>query len=100
MTMKSANPHRGSDFEDFLKNEDWHDEVNTRAVKKQLAIQLARALEETGLTKTELAARMRTSRAAAARLMDPENHALNLATMSKAAQVLGKRLDIQLVENI
>jgi predicted glycosyltransferase len=97
MTMKFANPHRGSGFEDFLKEEGWYDEVNTRAVKKLLALQLAQALAETGLTKTELAARMRTSRAAVARLMDPDNHALNLATMSKAAQALGKRLDIQLV---
>ena len=97
--MKSANPHRGSDFEDFLKNEGWYDEINARAVKKLLTLQLAQALAETGLTKTELAARMRTSRAAVARLMDPDNNALNLATMSKAAQALGKRLDIQLVEN-
>ena len=97
--MKSANPHRGSDFEDFLKDEGWHDEVSARAVKKLLAFQLARALAETGLTKQELAARMKTSRAAVARLMDPENHALNLMTISKAAQALGKRLDIQLVEN-
>ena len=97
--MKSANPHRGSDFETFLKDEGWHEEVSARAVKKLLALQLNQALTETGLTKTELAAKMKTSRAAVARLMDPENHALNLTTMSKAAQALGKRLDIQLVEN-
>ena len=98
MSMKSTNQHRGSDFEEFLKDEGWYDEVSAGAVKKLLAFQLAQALEETGLTKTELAARMKTSWAAVARLMDPENHALNLTTMSKAAQALGKRLDIQLVE--
>jgi DNA-binding Xre family transcriptional regulator len=97
--MKNANPHRGSAFEDFLHEEGLYEEVTARAVKKLLAWQLSRALDETGLTKTELAARMRTSRAAVNRLLDPDNPALNLQTMDKAARALGKRLDIHLVES-
>lgn len=95
---KNINPHRGSNFDDFLQEEGLYDEVNARAVKKLLAWQLSRALDETGLTKTELASRMQTSRAAVNRLLDPENPSLNLQSTDKAARALGKRLDIQLVE--
>jgi DNA-binding Xre family transcriptional regulator len=95
---ENLNPHRGSSFDDFLQEEGLYDEVNARAVKKLLAWQLSRALDETGLTKTELASRMQTSRAAVNRLLDPENPSLNLQTMDKAARALGKRLNIQLVE--
>ncbi len=95
---KNANPHRGSDFDEFLLEEGLYEEINARAVKKLLAWQLSQALDETGLTKTELAARMRTSRAAVNRLLDPDNFSLNLSTMDKAARALGKRLDIHLAE--
>jgi hypothetical protein len=95
---KNSNPHRGSNFDEFLLEEGLYEEVNARAVKKLLAWQLSQALDEIGLTKTELAARMRTSRAAVNRLLDPDNFSLNLSTMDKAARALGKRLDIHLAE--
>lgn len=95
---KNSNPHRGSDFDDLLLEESLYEEVNAKAVKKLLAWQLSQALDETGLTKTELASRMHTSRAAVNRLLDPDNFSLNLATMDKAARALGKRLDIHLAE--
>ncbi len=62
--LKNINSHRGSDFDDYFEEEGLYDEVNARAAKKLLAWQLLQALDETGLIKTELAARMRTSRAA------------------------------------
>jgi DNA-binding Xre family transcriptional regulator len=96
--IKNSNPHRGSNCDEFLIEEGLYEEVNARAVKKLLAWQLSQALDETGLTKTELAARMRTSRAAVNRLLDPDNFSLNLQTMDKAARALGKRLDIHLAE--
>jgi DNA-binding Xre family transcriptional regulator len=97
MTGKMSNPHIGSDFDDFLKQEGLYEEVNAGAAKKFLAMQLSHALAESRLTKTELAARMRTSRAVVNRLLDPENMAVNLQTMSKAAGALGKRVEIRLV---
>ena len=94
---ENSNPHIGSDFDDFLKEEGLYEEVNAGATKKLLALQLSQALTENRMTKTELASRMRTSRAAVNRLLDPENLALNLQTMSKAAGALGKRMEIRLV---
>jgi len=97
MTQKS-NPHIGSRFDDFLKAEGLYAEVNAGAAKKLLALQLSQALEENSITKTELASRMRTSRAVINRLLDPDNLALNLQTVSKAATALGKKIEIRLVE--
>jgi DNA-binding Xre family transcriptional regulator len=94
---ENSNPYIGTDFDDFLKEEGLYEEVNAGATKKLLALQLSHALAENRMTKTELASRMRTSRAAVNRLLDPENLALNLQTMSKAAGALGKRMEIRLV---
>jgi hypothetical protein len=96
MTQKS-NPHIGSHFDDFLKAEGLYAEVNAGSAKKLLALQLSQALEENSITKTELASRMRTSRAVINRLLDPDNLALNLQTASKAATALGKKIEIRLV---
>jgi hypothetical protein len=45
-----------------------------------------------------MAARMRTSRAALNRLLDPTNPSVTLQTLQKAAQVIGKRLRLELVD--
>lgn len=96
--VQDNNPHIGSSFDDFLKEEGLYTEVNAGAAKKLLALQLAQALKDKSITKTELASKMHTSRAVINRLLDPENLALNLQTVSKAAAALGKRVEIRLVE--
>lgn len=48
------------------------------------------------LTKTAMAQRMRTSRAALNRLLDESDTSLTLGTLSNAATVLGKKLRIEL----
>lgn len=89
--------HAGSSFDDFLIDTGINAEVSARAVKRVLAWQLEQLMTEEHITKTELAERMNTSRAAVNRLLDPNNTSINLHTMEKAAQTLGKRLEIQLV---
>jgi plasmid maintenance system antidote protein VapI len=54
-------------------------------------------MESQNLSKTEMARRMRTSRAALERLLDPENRSVTLHTMDKAARSLGKRLRLTLM---
>jgi len=46
--------------------------------------------------KTQRAALMKTRRASINRLLDPENAAVNLQAMEKAARAVGNRLEIQL----
>ena len=96
---KNRNPHRGSDFDDFLREEGIFEDVNAAAAKRVLAWQVEQALQAQHLTKTELAARMKTSRAAVDRLLNPENLSINLKTMERAASALGKKITIQLVES-
>ncbi len=45
----------------------------------------------------EMARRMHTSRAALDRLLDPENNAVTLITLQKAATVVGRQLRLELV---
>ncbi len=86
----------GSSFDDFLAEKGIEAEVTARAVKRVLAWQLLQLMEQQQMTKTALAARMKTSRAALNRLLDPDNTSVSLHTMEKAATTLGKRLEIEL----
>ena len=89
--------HRGSDFRAFHKKEGILEEVEERAMKKALALQLEKLLAQNEITKAEMAARMNTSRAAVDRLLDGTNSALTLATLGKAARALGLKIKIELV---
>ena len=61
------------------------------------AHQLEKALAEEGLSKSELARRMQTSRPALDRLLDPENESVTLATLEKAARAVGRTLRLELL---
>ena len=87
----------GSSFDDFLTEEGLTDEVESGAIKKIIAYQLQETIKKERLSKTALAARLETSRAAVDRLLDPENESITLLSLKKAANVLGKKLRFELV---
>ncbi len=91
------NPNRGSSFEDFLKEEGILDASNAIAVKRVLAWQIEEAMRTQHITKSAMAARMRTSRSQLERLLDPEKTGVSLETMQRAAAVVGRELRIELV---
>ena len=93
----NKNKHRGSDLRDFLRDEGVLEEVEARAVKRVLALRLAALAHEQSVTKSEMAARMKTSRAAVDRLLDADNPSVTLATLGKAARALGRKVKIELV---
>ena len=98
--MKSKaekNIHRGSDFNDFLSEEGILPEVEALALKRVVAIELQKILEREHVTKTELAARMNTSRASLDRMLDPENPSLTLSSLGKAAAALRHRVEMRFV---
>ena len=100
MTTKAArkaNPHIGSDFDDFLREEGVYDQAEAVAVKRVLAFELERNMQKAKLTKTDMAKRMGTTRAQLDRLLNPENPATTLQTLVKAAGAVGKRVKISLV---
>ena len=87
----------GSSFDDFLREEGIYEEVTARAIKRVIARQLGVLMHEQGLTKSELAKRMDTSRAQLDRLLDPDNESVTLATLTRAAQAVGRNLRMELV---
>jgi len=94
---EGLNPaHLGSDFEDFLREEGLFETVQVLAVKKVIAYKLLELMREEHLTKDALAKRMRTSRTALDRLLDPENPSVTLATLGKAACALKRTLRVEL----
>jgi antitoxin HicB len=86
----------GSDFDGFLAEEGILEKTERVAIKRVLALQLLELMSEKNLSKTEMARRMETSRAALNRLLDPENKSVTLQTMERAARVLGKHLHLTL----
>jgi DNA-binding Xre family transcriptional regulator len=86
----------GSNFDDFLKEEKIYEQTQAAAIKRVVAYQIAEEMKKKKLTKTEMASRMKTSRAALERLLDPENASITLITLERAASVLGKKLSVQL----
>ena len=97
--MKGINKkHIGSSFDDFLEQENLLAEANAAAIKRVLAFKLQEAMDKKGLTKSEMAKKMHTSRSALSRFLDPENISITLATMEKAALAMGKRLEVKLVK--
>lgn len=86
----------GTSFESFLEEEEMLESCTAVALKRVIAWQIAEAMKQHSITKTDLARRMKTSRASVNRLLDPTNPSISLITMEKAAHALGKRLEIQL----
>ena len=60
-------------------------------------LQIGQLLEEEAITKAEMAARMKTSRAAVDRLLDASNSSVTLNTLGKAARALGRKVKIEFV---
>ena len=90
------NKHLGGDFDDFLEEQDMLSGAEAVAAKRVLSFQIEKEMRKKGLTKVEMANRMRTSRTAVDRLLDPGNVSVTLNTLEKAALVLGKKLSIRL----
>ena len=88
--------HVGSDFDEFLADKGLLSEVEATAVKRVIAFQLTQFMQENQLSKTAMAKRMKTSRSALDRLLNPSNPSVTLQTMDRAARALGKRLRIEL----
>jgi len=87
----------GSSFDSWLREEGLYEEVTAKALKRVLARQVEAAMKEKQLSKAEMARRMRTSRAALGRLLDPEYDAVTLNTLRKAAVAVGRELRLELV---
>jgi antitoxin HicB len=82
----ASSPHRRAAVEEAI----------ALAVKRDLAADLARALKKAKLSQSELARRMRTSRAVVHRLLKGDDPSVTLATISRAALALGRKVKVSL----
>jgi antitoxin HicB len=97
MTQKRKGSVSKETFDDFLASQGMLEACEDHAVKELIAEQLAAAMEEQGLTKVEMAARMKTSRRQLDRLFDPTIPSVTLDTLRRAATAVGRSLRIELV---
>ena len=88
--------HIGSNFDEFLKKESLLEHSTAIAVKRVIAWQIEQEMEKQKLTKTSMAKKMHTSRAALNRLLDESDTSLTLITLASAATALGKIIKFEL----
>ena len=86
----------GSSFDSFLEEENIAIEVKNKAIKRLISYNLLDEMKRQNINKTEMTKKMSTSRAALDRLLNPNNDSVTLVTLTKAANVLGKKLVLQL----
>lgn len=82
----------GSRLESLFEETGEKEELELLTQKKLLALKVQRAMERKGITQSELAQAMDTSRTVVHRLLDPRDTGVTLATVAKASKALGVRL--------
>jgi DNA-binding Xre family transcriptional regulator len=87
---------RRETFDQFLAKEGLLAETEDAALKAIIADQIKLAMKEKKLTKTAMAARMKTSRRQLDRLLDGDNPSVTLATLRRAADAVGRKLRVEL----
>jgi hypothetical protein len=92
--MKNA--HLGTSFDDFLEGEGLRADAKAVAVKRVIAYRIEMEMKRAKLSKSAMAEKMRTSRSALDRLLDPTNVSVTLQTLERAALALGKSLKIEM----
>jgi len=95
--MKKKNPRIGSSLDRFLETEGILEGTRATALKEALAWQVQKAMKRAKINKAEMARRMKTSRAALDRVLDPGNASVTLQTLCRAARAIGRDLRIELV---
>ena len=93
----AKNKHKGSSIDDFLKEEGVLEEFQAQAIKEVIAWQLQAAMKEKHLSKRKLAAMMRTSRTQLDRVLNPKDGNVTIETLQRAAAILGRKVQMELV---
>lgn len=93
---KKGSIDRSESFDEFLAREGLLAETEDAAIKEIIADQIRVAMDKKRLSKTAMAARMKTSRRQLDRLLDPTNTSVTLATLRRAASAVGRNLRVEL----
>ena len=90
-------PAKFAALDDFLKEEGRLEDFQAVAIKEVLAWQIEQAMKAKNLSRSALAARMKTSRSQIGRLLDPKDGNVTLTTLQRAARIVGRSLRLELV---
>jgi len=99
-TKKKKTPRSAAKLgrlDDFLKDDGKLEEFEAIAIKEVLAWQLADAMKTGKMSRKRLAERMHTSRSQISRLLDPKDGNVTIATLQRAARIVGRTLRLELV---
>jgi antitoxin HicB len=91
----AKNKYMGQNFDDFLKEEGILEEIELAVIKRVIAEQIVKEMKKKKISQTEMAKRLGTSRTALNRLINPKNYSVTLLTLYRAANALGKNLEIR-----
>jgi antitoxin HicB len=81
----------------FLGEQGVREAFQAVAIKEVLAWQMAQAMKDQKLSRKRLAERTGTSRSQIGRLLDPTDGNVTLATLQRAAEMLGRQVRLDLV---
>lgn len=98
--MTTKTPRSTNEFstlDDFLGEQGTREAFQAVAVKEVLAWQIEQAMKDQKLSRKRLAERMHTSRSQISRLLDPADGNVTLATLQRAAEILGRKVRLDLV---
>ena len=91
------NMHDLSTLDSFLAEEGKLETFEAVAIKEVLAWQLEEAMKAEKLSRKRMAEKMGTSRSQIGRLLDPTDGNVTLATLQRAAEMVGRKVRIELI---
>ena len=93
--MSEKNKHCGSTLDDFLKEEGIYESATTEAVTRVITWQIAQEMLKKGITKTQMAEEMHTSRAQVDRILNAKGN-VTIESLQRAAAFVGRELHLEL----
>ena len=98
MTTKEPRSVEGlTTLDSFLEQQGTRESFQAVAIKEVLAWQIRQAMDAEHLSQKKLAEKMGTSRSQVSRLLNPADGNVTLATLQRAAEILGRSLRLDLV---
>ena len=94
---KPRSPEGLAMLDEFLGEQGTLEKFQAVAIKEVLAWQIEQAMKAQKLSRRRLAERMGTSRSQIGRLLDPTDGSVTLAALLRAAEMLGRKVRLDLV---
>ena len=97
MTIERRTTDELTTLDDFLAEEGKLETFEAVAIKEVLAWELDQAMKAGKISRKSMAERMGTSRSQVGRLLDPTDGNVTLSTLQRAAEIVGRKVRIELV---